>query len=204
MFGRFLRNFSGDENSSRAAMKVDLIELTRREARVCDDRPSIELAAGKHEGGERHGILTGQDRAISGPDFEARQIRSNGIHRVRESAIAPRTIAFHEGRMVRLLLDMRTDDLVHPVREPCENVRRGQCIDHFRQSVLPDPAGAGRDLRPVIFAVRLPHSGWPRQLLLPRRAVDPCRRTFPRRRRKSASRTRRDQRRPASARSGGS
>ena len=85
------------------------------------------------------GILTGQDRAIFGPDFKAHQIRSNGIHRVRESAVAPRTIAFHEGRMVRLLLDMRTDDLVHPVREPCENVRGGQCIDHFRQSVLPDP-----------------------------------------------------------------
>jgi len=175
-----------------------------REGRLLECRQREVRGATIGERGERHAILAGDEHPVSGPDLQAHELGGDGVHRIGKRAIAPDAPTFEKGRMVRPLGDMARDDLVHPVRKSLENVRRGQCIDHFRQGVLPHLGVAGRDLRPVFSAVRLPPVHSPRRSLPPRRAADPCRSTSVCRRRRSASRTRHDRPRPASAPGGGS
>ena len=99
MTGRFLGDFSGHENPPRTAVNMNLIKFARRQARVYDDRPRIELAASEYERGKRNGILACQQHAVSRPDLQAHQIGGDGIDRLREFTIAPGAITFDKGRM---------------------------------------------------------------------------------------------------------
>ena len=196
MTGRLLGDFSSDENPPRTAMSMNLIQFAWGEARVYDHRPRIELAAGEYERGERHGILACQQHAISWPDLKAPKLGGDGINRPRELTIAPGAIAFDKGRMARLLGDMGCDDFAYSIRQPCKNVRCGHDIDCRRQSVLPHWTSLVAIFRPALGAVPLLPTRRPGQWLPPRRAIDLCRRTFPCRRKRSASRTLRDRRHP--------
>ena len=137
MSGRLLRNVGSQENPPRTAVSADLVDFAGGKARVDDDGPGIDLAAGEDESSERDGILACDHHPVSGPNRPAPEVGRDSIDRIGEVAIAPGAAVFGEGRLIGPFGNVSCDDFVQPPRQSFENLGRGQVIDRVRQGALP-------------------------------------------------------------------
>ena len=111
----FFRYAGREENAARPAVIADLIELTRRQPRIDDDRPGVVSAGGEQQTRQRDAVFAHDHHAVAGPYAQrGKRVRSLP-HRAIEFAIAQGRTVLDQRKSIRRFDHMPIDHLMDTI-----------------------------------------------------------------------------------------